>query len=82
MPASVPPMMNVITTTRSTSIPMRLAISRSWATARIDLPVRVRCTNSSSTTITTIEVTTTTGTILSKLTLPIVMLPSRNEGRG
>ena len=44
-------MMNVITTMRSTLMPIRLAISLSSATARIDRPVRLRCTNSCSATI-------------------------------
>ena len=41
MPARSPPIANVVTITRSTSIPIRLAISLSSATARIDFPVLV-----------------------------------------
>ena len=50
IPASTPPITNVITIVRSTSIPMSAAISRSSETARIDRPVRLRATNSDSAT--------------------------------
>src|SRR5262245_15049414 len=60
IPARSPPIANVITTTRSTRIPIRLAISLSAATARIDLPVVVRDTNRDRATTATITVTSTT----------------------
>ena len=40
-PASAPPIMNVMTMMRSTSMPIRAAVCLSSATARIALPVRV-----------------------------------------
>ena len=59
-PASAEPMKNVTTITRSTSMPIIAAASRSNEVARIALPVCVRCTNSVSTIISTIAPTTTT----------------------
>ena len=44
-PAMRAPTMNVITIARFTSMPMRVATSLSSATARIDLPVRLRWMN-------------------------------------
>ena len=45
-PASAEPMKKVDTITRSTSIPIIDAASRSYAVARIALPSRVRATSS------------------------------------
>ena len=59
MPASTPPIANVTTITRSTLMPIRLAISRSCATARIDRPVVVADTNHWRTTM---QITATTST--------------------
>ena len=55
-PASAEPMKNVTTMTRSTSIPIIAAASRSKAVARIALPSRVRATSSVSATISAIAV--------------------------
>ena len=79
-PASRPPIANVIVTTRSTLIPMRLAISLSAATARIDFPVRVRAMNSERIATATITVTMTTTWIRSTSRPRIVQVPFRTSG--
>ena len=56
-PASAEPMKKVAEMTRSTSIPIIAAASRSNDVARIAFPIRVRATSSVSTTISAIDET-------------------------
>ena len=83
-PASSPPRANVIMIVRSTSIPIRLAISRSSATARIERPVRVREMNSVNPITATTAVTITT-TWIRCIVMPKivhVLSPPRTSGTG
>ena len=82
MPARMPPITNVVTTMRSTSMPIRLAISWSSATARIDFPVFVRETNTCRMTIATIDTTNTTTWIRAMGSPKIVHVPVRISGFG
>ena len=82
MPASTPPIAKVMTITRSTLMPIRLAISRSCATARIDRPVVVVDTNHCRTVMQITATTNTSNWILCTGTPKIVMLPANTTGFG
>ena len=70
-PASADPITNVNTITRSMSMPIIAAASRSNDVARIALPVRVRVTSSQSTTISTKAETIVMIRISGTCTLPM-----------
>jgi len=70
-PASAEPRRKVTTITRSTSMPMKLAASRSWAVARIAAPKRVLNTKRSRPTMRSTASAMRTSAITGVATLPI-----------
>jgi hypothetical protein len=76
-PARIPPTAKVVTITRLTLIPIRLAISLSSATARMALPVRVLEMNQVRAAIMTAAATTVTSRALAIGMPRIVQVPSR-----
>jgi hypothetical protein len=76
-PARIPPMAKVVTITRLTLMPIRLAISLSSATARMALPTLVLEMNWVRPTIITTAATKVTTRVLAIGTPRIVQVPSR-----
>ena len=72
----------MVTITRSTLMPIRLAISRSWATARIERPVLVVETNHWSTTMQITATTRTSNWVRWRVTPRTVMFPASTSGFG